>query len=200
MGEKTEPSDGVDSNRLNDGWVVLGVGGTNSVRYELGSNRGVWIVKLAGFRLADLTGWKKGDGGADRSCSAVDSITAAVATAGREGWVGTLSERFLRLRPRRTGDVDRKEGTLRCCDSGLASEVAGDVQFLGGLSGSTRGFGYGKDIEEGDSGEELGDVSVPDGVSNVEMVVVGEDSVDSEGTDDDMLPRLSNDVDGGTAI
>lgn len=97
--------------------------------------------------------------------------------------------------------MDRKAGSLRCCDSGrAASEDAGAVDFFGGLSGSTKGFGYGKDIEEGDSGEEFGEVSVPDGVSKVEMVVVGEDSVDSEGTDDDTLPLLSNDVDGGTDI
>lgn len=40
----------------------------------------------------------------------------------------------------------------------------------------------------GDSGEELGEVSVTDGESNVEIVVVGDESVDSDVTED-MLCR-----------
>lgn len=43
-------------------------------------------------------------------------------------------------------------------------------------------------IDVGDSGEELGEVSVTDGESNVEIVVVGDESVDSDATDD-MLCR-----------
>lgn len=43
-------------------------------------------------------------------------------------------------------------------------------------------------IDVGDSGEELGEVSVTDGESNVEIVVVGDESVDSD-TTDDMLCR-----------
>lgn len=39
----------------------------------------------------------------------------------------------------------------------------------------------------GDSGDELGEGSVIDGESNVEMVVVGEESVESELTDGGLL-------------
>lgn len=41
--------------------------------------------------------------------------------------------------------------------------------------------------EEGDSGEELGEASVIVGESNVELVVVGDESVDSEALE--MLSR-----------
>lgn len=39
-------------------------------------------------------------------------------------------------------------------------------------------------MDNGDSGEELGDVSGADGESNVEMVVVGDDSADPVVTDE----------------
>lgn len=41
-------------------------------------------------------------------------------------------------------------------------------------------FRYGSCKAEGDSGEELGDMSAIDVVSKVELVVVGEESVDSD--------------------
>ena len=43
-------------------------------------------------------------------------------------------------------------------------------------------------MEVGDSGDELGEVSGPEAESNVEMVVVGEESVDAE-VMDEMLSR-----------
>lgn len=45
-------------------------------------------------------------------------------------------------------------------------------------------FGYATDIADGDSGDELGETSPPPGESKGEMVVVGEDSVDAEVTDE----------------
>lgn len=46
------------------------------------------------------------------------------------------------------------------------------------------GLGYGRGMDEGDSGEELGEVSGTEVVSKVEMVVVGEESVDSDAADE----------------
>lgn len=45
-------------------------------------------------------------------------------------------------------------------------------------------FGYETDMAEGDSGDELGEMSPPPGESKGEMVVVGEDSVDTEVMDE----------------
>lgn len=45
-------------------------------------------------------------------------------------------------------------------------------------------FGYETDMAEGDSGEELGEISPPPGESKGEMVVVGEDSVEAEVMDE----------------
>ena len=53
--------------------------------------------------------------------------------------------------------------------------------------------------EDGDSGEELGEVSVIEVVSKVEIVVVGEESVDSEMPDDETLLRCSKER-GGCAV
>lgn len=39
-------------------------------------------------------------------------------------------------------------------------------------------------MTEGDSGEELGEISPPEGESKGEMVVVGEDSVEAEAVED----------------
>lgn len=45
-------------------------------------------------------------------------------------------------------------------------------------------FGYETDMAEGDSGDELGEISPPQGESKGEMVVVGEDSVETEVMDE----------------
>lgn len=56
-------------------------------------------------------------------------------------------------------------------------------------------FGHGNGIDEGESGDELGEVSVPVGESNVEMVLVGDESVDSEASDE-MLWRCGRGREG----
>lgn len=50
-------------------------------------------------------------------------------------------------------------------------------------------LGNDKGIADGDSGEELGVVSAANGESNVEIVVVGDESADPEVTDDEILAR-----------
>lgn len=55
-------------------------------------------------------------------------------------------------------------------------------------------FGY-NGIDEGDSGDELGEVSVAEVESNVETVVVGDESVDSNATDE-MLWRCGKGREG----
>lgn len=52
-------------------------------------------------------------------------------------------------------------------------------------------------MEVGDSGDELGDVSMMMGESKVELVVVGDESVDSEAAD--MLSRGKKDSGSGDA-
>jgi hypothetical protein len=63
------------------------------------------------------------------------------------------------------------------------------------MPGSIMGFGYDSGREVGDSGDELGEVSVMEVVSKVEMVVVGEESADS----DEMLSRCWYDRQGPAA-
>lgn len=46
------------------------------------------------------------------------------------------------------------------------------------------GLGYVRGMDGGDSGEELGEVSGTEVVSKVEMVVVGEESVDSDAAEE----------------
>lgn len=81
------------------------------------------------------------------------------------------------------------DGTFSTGGIGVRSEMPGRII----------GFGYDNGRDEGDSGEELGEVSVMEVVSNVEMVVVGEDSVDSDGIEDDTLSRCSNESGGSVA-
>jgi hypothetical protein len=45
-------------------------------------------------------------------------------------------------------------------------------------------FGYETDMADGDSGDELGEMSPPPGESKGEMVVVGEDSVEADVMDE----------------
>jgi hypothetical protein len=54
-------------------------------------------------------------------------------------------------------------------------------------------LGYTSGIGEGDSGDELGEVSVTTGESNIEIVVVGEESVDSDGIDEMLSRREGSD-------
>lgn len=76
----------------------------------------------------------------------------------------------MRLRARlfgKSGRVWRKSG------AGCVNSTGRDVNF-----------GYETDMAEGDSGEELGEISPPPGESKGEIVVVGEDSVEAECIDD----------------
>jgi hypothetical protein len=69
--------------------------------------------------------------------------------------------------------------------------LSADIMDIGVTSrGRTGGvnLGYERGMAEGDSGEELGDISPPEGESKGEIVVVGEDSVEVE-VIDEMLSR-----------
>jgi hypothetical protein len=90
---------------------------------------------------------------------------------------GILSERFLRFRSRLGGEsgspwIGTSEARL-----GAFSWAAGNdwrsVLRAGGLT-----LGYESGTDNGDSGEELGEVSGAEGESNMEAAVVGDDSVD----------------------
>lgn len=180
-GEKTEVREGEDSVWRNE----CGVGGTSSVMLlenDL-SNPGVRMVKFAGLRRIPFKGTCTGDGGAERWCE-VPSTIDAVAIGGRD-WDGggILSERFLRFRARLPGESGR--GRLAPSEAGwerlLVDEdwlskfrAGGMVNLLLNANG----------MDEGDSGEELGDVSATDGESNVEMVVVGEESAEPDVTEE----------------
>lgn len=113
---------------------------------------------------------------------------------GREdAGAGMLRVKFFRLRALRPGESGRR-GFVSCGEGmGNVSRNSSSssvllllllvLLILCGVIVFRRGA-----IEVGDSGEELGEVSVADGESNVEMVVVGDESVDSDATDD-MLCR-----------
>lgn len=75
------------------------------------------------------------------------------------------NDRFFKLRARRPGESGR-----------WLLEGFGAIDRGGG---SPENFGYDTDIAEGDSGEELGEISPPEGESKGETVVVGEDSVEA---------------------
>ena len=80
-GDVNKASDGEDS-----AWRKDGVGGTASVLIAAGVllKVGVWMVRLAGRRLAPLEGIGMGDDGASKWCFDVVSSTDAVAIGGRD--------------------------------------------------------------------------------------------------------------------
>lgn len=152
--EKAVCSDGEDSKWRSDG-LALGVGGTTGrppVENER-SRPGVLMVRFGGRRR-------------DTCCG--DSRIGAVHMAGRD-WFGggRRRERFLRLRAF-LGASSFVEGTESSEDRGRAY-----------MSARVRSVGRGG-MEVGDSGDELGDGSTMMGESKVELVVVGDESVDSE--------------------
>lgn len=189
-GEKIEVKEGEDSVCRSD-CRPCGVGGTSIMLLEKERSKpGVRMVRFAGLRRELFGGACIGDGGAER-CWDPES-TGAVAMGGRDDCEGggMRRERFLRLRARRPGESGRfRFGTS---DDRLAAlfcvveSVWLSMLWAGGMN-----LGYDNGMEEGDSGEELGEVSAADGESKVEMVVVGEDSVEAEATDE-TLSRCRN--------
>ena len=141
--------------------------------------------RLLGFLFGAMTGiTNEGEAGAEKAWFGNDEIFSVVASLGNdETKVGlfapeVLTERFLvlrgflfgeseRLNPSRLGDgVEGRLGRYM-----VSSSVTGvfTLEERGDALGSR---------ELGDSGEELGDGSVRE-ESTVDMVVVGEESVDS---------------------
>jgi hypothetical protein len=135
------------------------------------------MVRLAGRRLELFWGIWRGDGGA-RLFDEV-STSEAVAMGGRDmDGGGIRNERFFRLRARRPGESGR-EGVGR--DRGSGAVDRGGIS-MGRVAGMY--FGYETDMADGDSGDELGEMSPPPGESKGEMVVVGEDSVEADVMDE----------------
>lgn len=148
---------------------MLGVGGTTE-RIPVENERsrlGVWMVRFVG-RRREVLGTATG---APICCGS--SRIGAVHKAGRD-WLGggSLSERFFRLRPF-LGASDFIDGKNASADGGrvcVSPLTAYEFDLMVGKGG----------MEVGDSGEELGDGSTMIGESKVELVVVGDESVDSE--------------------
>lgn len=179
-----EARDGDDSVCRND-CRPRGVGGTRSDPFSEKdlSKAGVWMVRLAGRRRAFFGGIWTGDGGAERWVLEVDSITEAVAIGGLDcDGGGTRKERFFKLRARFPLESERAMG-----GEFNSRVLSADIMDLGAMStGRTGGanLGYVRGMAEGDSGEELGEISPPEGESKGEIVVVGEDSVEAEVIDE----------------
>jgi hypothetical protein len=99
---------------------------------------------------------------------------------GRVGMLPMARERFFTLREL---DASVRAGfgamlmVARGCVQSLCASWDSGVDFIPGLKGD-RGS-----VEFGDSGEELGDGSVTDGESKVDIVVVSDESVESDETE-----------------
>ena len=98
---------------------------------------------------------------------------------------GIRNDKFFRLRARRPGESGR--GLL-----GVGKSLVLSVDMVGRAAISSARAGgvnleYDKGMADGDSGDELGEISPPEGESKGEIVVVGEDSVDAEWVDDTLL-------------
>lgn len=188
IGENTD-KDGDDWKcRSVFGRMKAGVGGTTLDAFDserLGAPRpGVERVSpsLLGFRFGGLGGtMNEGDAGAKIGCE--DSIIEAVEMASLGSCapglldVDMFKERFFMFRTFLPGDSGRvRPGKVR-------SELGGDSipPFSGDWPVEREDR---KDesvgIETADSGDELGEGSVTDEESSVEIVVVGEESVESE--------------------
>jgi len=98
--------------------------------------------------------------------------------AGRALGIFIFSDKFLTLRSLLAGDSDRSwdEKNMECCEDSFGLWPCFGEAII--LWNDERGIS-----EIGDSGDELGDGSVMDGEPNVDTVVVGEESVESEVTE-----------------
>ncbi|KAJ9343840.1 hypothetical protein DTO027B6_3665 [Paecilomyces variotii] len=104
--------------------------------------------------------------------------------AGRDGeGAGILSERFFRFRARLPGDSPRVDLGAFSDESDWLVGTELSVRLSVMAFSDDASFGW-NGMDEGDSGDELGDVSVTEGESKVETVVVGDESVDSDVTDE----------------
>lgn len=152
------------------------------------SNPGVRIVRLGCFRRLFLSGPFKGEEGADSGCNVVSCPDEGDMEGLNEIVLVVLKDKFFVLRSLLPGDSGREDSggvgsNFGNGASGIRSSTEcdrrSDIMDLKGASGAN---------EVGDSGEELGEGSVTEAESSVEIVVVGDESVDSE-LADAILPR-----------
>lgn len=110
-------------------------------------------------------------------------MTDAVAMGGRDcDGGGMRKDRFFRLRSRRPGESGRPllgAGNSLEHSIGIMGRCGISIGRVGGMN-----LGYDMGIAEGDSGDELGEISPVEGESKGEIVVVGDDSVETEVMDD----------------
>ena len=137
------------------------------------SRPGVCIDRFVGILRRVFESVRKGDAGVEKGWT--DS--APVALAGRaRGSMSIMRERFLTFR------VLLEERSA--AGSSLGWDVGADVWIPGssfpGCDTIIDLKGERGNADVGDSGEELGDASEIRGESKVEVVVVGEESVESE--------------------
>lgn len=137
------------------------------------------MVRPFGFRRATFVGPTAGDEGAERGCDVSTADAVEMVGRGAEE-VFMLSERFFMFRgflPGDSGPCGRLGSgfeTGRCNSSSGGLSCPSIFMDLNGDKGTT---------EVGDSGDELGEGSVIEDESKVDMVVVGEESVDAELTE-----------------
>ena len=188
MGEKTDKEGDDWKCRRVLGLMNAGVGGTTLGAFDsdrlVDPRPGVEIVSpsLLGFLVGGLGGTiNEGDAGAEIGCD--DSTAEAVETPSLGSCapdlvdVDMFKERFFMFRTFLPGDSGRvRPGRGRSEPGGDSiPPFSGDWPVDRKDRKDERGG-----IETADSGDELGEGSVTDEESNVEMVVVGEESVDSE--------------------
>lgn len=137
------------------------------------------MVRFVGFFLPLLRGSLRGDVGAEKGCD--DSTAPAV--AGRRSGGGFMSRvsffTFLVV------------SCTLCASSVTMEEVWLSVRAMASFPWvdiATLPKAVAGTVEVADSGDEVADVSETKGESKVELVVVGEDSEDSENKEG-MLPR-----------
>ena len=139
-------------------------------------------MRLVGFLRTVRWGGRKGEVGAERGCEesmAGDSVDTAL------GLGKTFSERFLTFLALLPGDPGRggprgdswafTDPSRSTCSEATVAGLF--ITFLNGDNGA---------VEVGDSGDELGEgsvLAVTEAESKVDMVVVGEESVESDPTD-----------------
>lgn len=114
-------------------------------------------------------------------------------TAGRSDVHGIFRDKFFRFRALLPGEGARGSRSIGLAGMDGVLCTTGCIATLSEMSGNIICLGYDIGRAEGDSGEELGDVSVTEGVSKVDMVVVGDDPVDSDRADD-ILSLCSNET------
>jgi hypothetical protein len=160
----------------------LGVGGTSGTRpVKLSlSLPGVMIDRFEGFLLPVLIGERTGE----KAFAEVRDSWMPEEVAGLVSMF-ILRDKFLTFRDPPEIKSTGAESTARASESAEAAWEAPDMWndrstvaaaiLLNGVSGRA---------ELGDSGEELGEGSVMEGESNVDTVVVGEESVESDETEE----------------